>query len=113
MGDPTSPWTVKPVQMLQQEAAVTLALGGALQIYEPGGAARNGQMADWRVKRVSQLGKFVKARQALCQDTETIAQVAVLHSEHQQPPAYGPQPDVGCGYQCSARCGVQCIGKPL
>lgn len=82
MGDPTSPWTVKPAQMLQQEAAVTLALGGALQVYEPGGAARSGQMAAWRVKRVGQLGEFVKARQALCQDTETIGQVAVLHSEH-------------------------------
>jgi hypothetical protein len=82
MGQPDSPWAFKPVQMLQQEAAVTLALGGALQIYEHPDAVRSGQLIPWRMKRIAEVGKFVKARQELCQDSETIPQVAVLHSEH-------------------------------
>ena len=81
MNDPTAPWTFKPVQMLEQEAAVTLALGGSLQVYETGDGLRDGRMVPWRLKEIGKLGKFVKARQALCQDTQTIGQVAVLHSE--------------------------------
>ena len=80
MGQPDSPWTFKPVQMLQQEAAVTLALGGSLQVYETTGL-RSGQLVAWRLKKLSELGAFVKARGDLCRDTQTIAQVAVLHSE--------------------------------
>ena len=34
------------------------------------------------MKRLAEVGKFVKARKALCRDTETIPQIAVLHSEH-------------------------------
>ncbi len=81
MGDATSPWTFKPVEMLQQEAAVTLAFGGALQLYENPGGVRNGQLIPWRIKRLRDVGRFVKARRTLCQDTETIPQIAVLHSE--------------------------------
>ena len=81
MGLPDSPWTYKPVQMLQQEAAVTLALGGALQVYESPSGLRSGQLIPWRMKRIHEVGQFVKARQELCQDTETIPQLAVLHSE--------------------------------
>ncbi|MDP6355223.1 MAG: hypothetical protein QF473_08995, partial [Planctomycetota bacterium] len=81
MRDPASPWCVKPVQMLQQEAAVTLALGGNLQIYENPGKVRDGRLASWRMKRLGQVGDFVRARQSLCQGSETIPQVAILHSE--------------------------------
>jgi hypothetical protein len=80
MGEKTSPWTFKPVQMLQQEAAVTLALGGSLQVYESPGV-RTGQLVPWRMKRLGEVGEFVKARRSLCQDTLSIGQVAVLHSE--------------------------------
>ena len=81
MGDPTSPWTFKPIEMLQQEAAVTLALGGALQVYETPGGVRNGQLIPWRMKLLGGLGEFAHARRELCQDSETIPQIAVLHSE--------------------------------
>jgi len=79
---PESPWTSKPVEMLQQEAAVILAFGGRVQIYETTPELRNGQLAPWRMKRLGQVGRFVKRRQALCQVSETIPQIAVLHSEH-------------------------------
>lgn len=82
MGKPGSPWTFKPVQMLQQEAAITLAMGGSVQIYENPGSVRNGQLIPWRMKHIGEVGDFVKVRRSLCQDTQTIGQIAVLHSEH-------------------------------
>ncbi len=82
MGDPRAPWTFKPVAMIQQEAAVVTALGGHVQVYENAGGVRTGQLVPWRVERLRQIGRFVKARRTLCQDTETIPQLAVLHSEH-------------------------------
>lgn len=82
MGNPDSPWVTKPVPMLQQEAAILLAFGGNVQIYEHPPALRNGQLVPWRQKRLGDVGRFVKARRAVCQGTETIPQVAVLHSEH-------------------------------
>jgi hypothetical protein len=81
MGKPDSPWVVKPVPMLQQEAAVLLAFGGNVQIYENPGAVRSGQLIPWRMKRMGAVGRFVKARRSLCQDTTTLPQIAVLHSE--------------------------------
>jgi hypothetical protein len=79
------PWATKPVQMLQQEAAVVVALGGNVQAcdapWSPTGL-RTGQHVPWRMRRVREMGQFVKARRALCQGTVTIPQVAVLHSEH-------------------------------
>ncbi|MCK4375577.1 MAG: hypothetical protein KAX19_09615, partial [Candidatus Brocadiae bacterium] len=82
MHDRTVPWSFKPVQMVQQEAAVILAFGGAVSVYETPHGLRNGQLVPWRMKRLREVGRFVKARRALCQDSETIPQVAVLHSEH-------------------------------
>jgi hypothetical protein len=82
MGQPESPWVSKPVEMLQQEAAVLLAFGGNVQVYESATGLRNGQLVPWRLRRLREMGRFVKQRRALCQGTETIPQVAVLHSEH-------------------------------
>ena len=81
MGDVKMPWAFKPVQMLQQEAAAVVALGGHVQIYDNPGV-RTGQLVEWHQKRLGQVGKFVMARRMLCQASETIPQVAVLHSEH-------------------------------
>ncbi len=76
-------WAMKPVEMLEQEAAVIVALGGNVQTCEfPFGAIRTGQLIPWRLKRIGQLAGFVERRRTLCQDAETIPQVAVLHSEH-------------------------------
>jgi hypothetical protein len=75
--------SVKPVQMLEQEAAVTVALGGNVQICDnPFAGLRQGQVASWRVRRVGEVARFVKKRHPLCRGTETIPQIAVLHSEH-------------------------------
>ena len=82
MGQPESPWVAKPVEMLQQEAAVLLAFGGNVQAYENPGSVRSGQLIPWRQRRLRALGQFVKSRRRICQDTESIPQVAVLHSEH-------------------------------
>ncbi len=80
MGDPTSPWATKPVQMLMQEAAVILSFGGQVQVYQ--GSLRDGRLTPWVMKRLGEVCRFVKKHRTLCQDTETIPQVVVLHSEH-------------------------------
>ncbi|MFH1571096.1 MAG: hypothetical protein ABIL09_24090, partial [Gemmatimonadota bacterium] len=90
MGDRTAPWTFKPVQMIQQEAAVICAFGGNVQVYENPGGLRDGRLVEWRARRLRQVSRFVKARRALCQDTETIPQIAVLHSEHHARSKPGP-----------------------
>ena len=80
MGDPASPWIMKPVEMLEQEAAMLLSTGGNVQIYETCGL-RSGQLVPWRMERLGEVSKFVKQRRKLCQDTQTFPLVAVLHSE--------------------------------
>ena len=79
--DQTRPWTFKPVQMLQQEAALIVALGGNVQIYEHPQGLRDGRLIPWRQARMGEVGTFVKARQSLCQGSQIVPQVAVLHSE--------------------------------
>jgi len=90
MGQPDSPWVAKPVEMLQQEAAVLLAFGGNVQIYENPPGLRSGQLIPWRQKRMGETGRFIKARRAVCQGTETLPQIAVLHSEHHARAKVGP-----------------------
>ncbi len=80
--EPASPYVAKPVQMLLGEAAVILAFGGNLQLYEHPPGLRDGRLAAWRMKRLGEVGRFARARKALCWGTETIPQVGVLHSEH-------------------------------
>jgi hypothetical protein len=76
-------WVMKPVEMLQQEAAVIVAMGGNVQTCEnPFGGVRNGRLVPWRMRRIGELARFVKSRHALCHGAETIPQIAVLHSEH-------------------------------
>ncbi len=79
--DPLPPFSFKPLQMLQQEAAVTLALGGSLQVYEHPSPVRSGQLIPWRMKVIGAVSEFAHARRAVCQGTESLPQVAVLHSE--------------------------------
>lgn len=81
MGKPDSPWTVKPPQMLMQEAAALLSFGGNVQIYEHP-PVRDGRLVEWRQRRMAEVSAFVKARREVCQNTETIPQIAVLHSEY-------------------------------
>lgn len=79
-GDPKHPGVCKPVQMLQQEAAVILSLGGGVQVYEHP-EVRDGRLVDWRQERFGQVGRFVKARRSFCGPSESVPQVAVLHSD--------------------------------
>jgi hypothetical protein len=81
MGRPDSPLTVKPPQMLMQEAAVLASFGGNVQVYETS-ALRDGRLIPWRLRGLGKVAAFVKARRHLCQHTETVPQIAVLHSEH-------------------------------
>jgi hypothetical protein len=80
--DKTRPWTTKQPEMLMQEAATVLALGGNFQIYENPSPLRDGRLVGWRMRRMGQVGQWVKARKSWCRDTEMVPQVAVLHSEH-------------------------------
>ena len=80
-GQAESPWSYKPPEMLMQEAAVLLSFGGNVQIYENPGAVRDGRLIPWRMKRLGAVGRFVKARRAVCQGSTTLPQIAVLHSE--------------------------------
>ncbi|MGI6494994.1 MAG: alpha-L-fucosidase [Kiritimatiellia bacterium] len=90
LGNPLSPREFKPPQMLMQEAAVLLSFGGNVQIYEHS-PVRDGRLVPWRMRRLREVGEFVKARRELCQHTETIPQIVVLHSEkHLESTASGP-----------------------
>jgi hypothetical protein len=82
MGPPLqSPYTPKPPQMLMQEAAVLLSFGGSVQLYESETGLLDGRLVEGRVRRMAEVGRFVKKRRALCQGSESIPQIAVLHSE--------------------------------
>ena len=88
---PEYPPTAKPPQMLMQEAATVVALGGAVQVYETVAKVRDGRLAGWRLDRLKTVGDFVKRRRSLAQDSDTYPQVAVLHSEdHLYATANGP-----------------------
>lgn len=78
---PDSPATVNSPEILMQSAAVLLAFGGNVQIYEHP-PLRDGRLIGWRQDRLGEVGRFVKARRTLCQNTSTVPQIAVLHSEH-------------------------------
>jgi hypothetical protein len=73
----------KPLEMMQQEAAIVVAFGGNVQVCQnPFDGVRTGQLIRWQMQRIGQLAEFVHERRTLCQGTATIPQVAVLHSEH-------------------------------
>jgi hypothetical protein len=81
MGKPESPWAPKPPQMLMQETAALISFGGSVQLYESSTGLRDGRLAENRIRRMAEVGRFVKKRRALCQGSESIPQIAVLHSE--------------------------------
>ncbi|MBD3322425.1 MAG: hypothetical protein GF350_15090, partial [Chitinivibrionales bacterium] len=81
MLDTTVSWTAKPSQMIQQEAAVVAAFGGSVQLYDNGHGVRDGRMISWHTSHIKPVVSFIKKRKAYCQDTTTIPQAAVLHSE--------------------------------
>ncbi|MBI5093146.1 MAG: hypothetical protein HZB26_11990 [Candidatus Hydrogenedentes bacterium] len=72
-------WTTKTVPHLCQELSEVLAQGGATFIYDV--PQRSGRLTDWHQDVLAQVAAFCRKRQALCHQTETIPQVAILHSE--------------------------------
>jgi len=80
-------WTFKAVAQLCQEAASVISLGGAFQIYNQ--PQRNGHLTGWHQDIMTEVARFVRARQPWCQGTESVPQVALLHSAAHFYPANG------------------------
>ena len=77
----SGPWVTKPVEMLTQEAAYVIAFGGNVMVYEQPKTLRDGRMVPWHMKRLAEVAEFLKPRRTLCQNTETLPNIAILHSE--------------------------------
>ncbi len=75
-------WVMKPALMLQQQAAMVIPFGGNVQVNDYPFGLRDGRLVPWRINRLREVFNFVKSRRTLCQNTVTIPQIAVLHSEH-------------------------------
>lgn len=72
-------WTMKTMPHLCQELAIVLAQGGAVFIYNQ--PQRSGRLTSWHQDILAQAAAFCRKRQAYCHKTETVPQVAVLHSK--------------------------------
>ena len=72
-------WTVKTVPHLCQEVSVVLAQGGAVFIYNQ--PQRSGRLTSWHQDTLAQVAAFCRKRQPYCHRTETVPQVAILHSQ--------------------------------
>ncbi len=72
-------WTMKTVPHLSQEIAEVLAQGGAVFIYNT--PQRSGRLTEWHQNLLGQVGDFCRKRQTLSHRTQTIPQVAILHSQ--------------------------------
>lgn len=66
----------KSALALQQEAGVVLMQGGAFQYYYV--PTRTGRVAEHMIDTAAEVAQFCRARQQICQDSETVPQVAVL-----------------------------------
>jgi hypothetical protein len=72
-------WTVKTPVHLCQELSQVLAQGGALFIYNQ--PQRSGRLTRWHQETFAAVADFCRARKEYSFQTETVPQVAVLHSE--------------------------------
>lgn len=92
--DEAAPWTTKPLAHLLQEAATVISQGGAFCVYDV--PRRDGHLTRWHQELLAEVAAFVRARQALCQDSISAADAVVLHApaEHyaSNPPLYGLGP---------------------
>jgi hypothetical protein len=73
-------WTTKPAPHLDQELSEVLAQGGAVFIYDT--PQRSGRLTGWHQDILGQVADFCRARKEFCHKTQTIPQVAILHSEN-------------------------------
>jgi hypothetical protein len=72
-------WTTKTTPHLCQEVSEVLAQGGAVFIYNQ--PQRSGWLTEWHQEIFGEVADFCRKRKAVSHRTETIPQVAVLHSE--------------------------------
>ena len=77
-----SPWIIKPTDMIKQNIASIVALGGNSHIYNQPKAVRDGRLVPFHSQRIAEVSRFVKARKEWSQHTDSHPQAAVLHSEH-------------------------------
>jgi hypothetical protein len=70
--------STKSVVQLQQEAAMVLAMGGGFQAYFK--QKRDASIFEWTMKLMADTAKFCRARQQVCHQAETVAQIALLYS---------------------------------
>ncbi|HEX71723.1 MAG TPA: hypothetical protein ENN65_00190 [Candidatus Hydrogenedentes bacterium] len=72
-------WTMKTAAHLCQEVSPVLAQGGAVFIYNT--PQRSGRLTEWHQELLAEVAQFCRARQQYSHKTQTVPQVAVLHSE--------------------------------
>lgn len=72
-------WTMKTAPHLCQEVSMVLAQGGAVFIYNT--PQRSGRLTEWHQELLGQVADFCRKRKEYCFQSETIPQVAILHSE--------------------------------
>lgn len=72
-------WTMKPAVHLCQEVSTVLAQGGAVFIYNQ--PQRSGRLTSWHQDLLGEVAHFCRQRQHYSHKTQTIPQVAILHSE--------------------------------
>jgi hypothetical protein len=72
-------WTMKTVPHLCQEVSIVLAQGGAVFIYNQ--PQRAGVLTEWHQDLFARVAGFCRQRKQYCFKTDTVPQVAILHSE--------------------------------
>jgi hypothetical protein len=91
----------KSPTQLRRELALGLSCGGGASVYEL--SERSGHLVSWRQQTLADLGAWARERRPVVEDTTSVPQVAVLHSErhhylHAPPlflPGDGDQPVTG------------------
>lgn len=71
-------WSIKPVEHLEQEAAVVLMQGGGFQIYHT--PTRSGYIVEPIIRQEAAVGEFCRARQEASYKSTSVPQVALLLS---------------------------------
>ena len=70
---------VKTALQMMQEAAITIAQGGAVTFYFSQ-TRRDGSVAKWQMDIMAEVAQFCRARQPYCFQMPQVPQIAMLHS---------------------------------
>jgi len=77
-----APWVLKPLSMIKEHMASTIALGGSINLYNQPKGHRDGRIPEHHVDRISQAVEFARERQAMSKDSVTVPNAVILHSEY-------------------------------